>query len=74
MNMTSCEHAFANRRLTDADNSVDGSAAYVLFGVGFVGVKIIRLVTCIAVEWSCWHRLNKISYAAEEIKVNKKRP
>ena len=74
MDMTSCEHAFADRRLTYTDNSIDGRAACVLFGVGFVGVKVIRLVRCIAVEWSCWHRLNKISYAAEEIEVNKKRP
>ena len=44
MDMTSREHTFANRSLTYTDKTVDRSAAGVLFGVGFVGVKIIRLV------------------------------
>ena len=38
MDMTSCEHAFADRRFTYTDNSVDRSAARVLFGVRTVGV------------------------------------
>ena len=71
--MTSCEHAFTDRRLTYTDKTVDRSAAGVLFGGEIIGIEIIRVVCCIAVEWSCWHRLNKISYAAEEIEVNKKR-
>ena len=44
VDMTSREHTFANRSLTYTDKTVDRSAAGVLFGVGFVGVKIIRLV------------------------------
>ena len=44
MNVASCEDTFANRSLTYTDKTVDKIAAGVLFGVGFVGVKIIRLV------------------------------